>query len=323
MDILKGLHKEFGWFIWGLVGLGFVWFFTGGPDRAVSHQGQFLKPLAPVDTGEAYGNYYAGVPTNKKQTLDLPEDPSKLLEKAGDAIEDFFELANQAKEIHTTSLVSQTIVLDGTAGAKNKSVNDEYLRIISSQSAKEPILISGLTLRGHVFGTKASLPKAANLVLTGITANKTDVLLPPNGRVIISSGRSPIGTSFRVNMCTGYLDQFQSYTPALFKECPIPTEELALYGPKHDTACVQFVEKLPRCKVYQGSFPSDIGASCKKFVVEKLNYNACAQNHRYDTNFFENEWRLFLEGSKELWGNKNEVIRLIDTKGKIIDAITY
>ena len=37
-----------------LVILWFVWFFTGGPQRAGNDK-PFIKPAAPIDTGEKYG----------------------------------------------------------------------------------------------------------------------------------------------------------------------------------------------------------------------------------------------------------------------------
>ncbi len=37
-----------------LVVLWFVWFFTGGPQRADNDK-PFIKPAAPIDTGETYG----------------------------------------------------------------------------------------------------------------------------------------------------------------------------------------------------------------------------------------------------------------------------
>ncbi|MFZ2205692.1 MAG: hypothetical protein WAV23_03820 [Minisyncoccia bacterium] len=43
------------WLIFVLIGLWFVWFFTGGPQRYSSNQGPFLRPPAPIDTGEIYG----------------------------------------------------------------------------------------------------------------------------------------------------------------------------------------------------------------------------------------------------------------------------
>jgi hypothetical protein len=72
-------HKEFAWFIWSLVGLGILWFVLGGPSNPTAHQGQYIKPLAPIDSGEAYGKYYAGSPTNKQEKIDLPEAPATFI----------------------------------------------------------------------------------------------------------------------------------------------------------------------------------------------------------------------------------------------------
>jgi hypothetical protein len=322
MDILKGLHKEFGWFIWGLVGLGFLWFFTGGPQREVSHQGAYLKPPAPLDTGEAYGKYYAGKSTSEKETLDLPESPAVVLKQAESKIEGFFEQSEEAKKIHETSLLSKSFSFDGVAGAKNTKVDEEYIRIVASEYANNSALISNLMLKGRSYGIAVLVPKATNLPLMGVSSTKTDVSLPPGGRAIISTGRSPIGTSFRVNACSGYLDQFQNYTPALFKECPLPKEELALSGIK-ESSCEMFAEKLPRCRLYSGAYPSEISTSCKNFIAEKLNYNSCALRHKDDAGFYKNEWRLFLDKKSELWAEKSEIIRLLDSRGNTIDAITY
>lgn len=43
------------WLFWFFVILWFIWFFTGGPERYEARQGPFLKPPAPLDTGESYG----------------------------------------------------------------------------------------------------------------------------------------------------------------------------------------------------------------------------------------------------------------------------
>ena len=37
-----------------LIVLWFVWFFTGGPQR-LGNDKPFIKPAAPLDTGEKYG----------------------------------------------------------------------------------------------------------------------------------------------------------------------------------------------------------------------------------------------------------------------------
>ncbi|KKQ35901.1 MAG: hypothetical protein US50_C0003G0021 [Candidatus Nomurabacteria bacterium GW2011_GWB1_37_5] len=43
------------WLLIILVGLWFVWFFTGGPEHFESLAGPFLRPPAPLNTGEIYG----------------------------------------------------------------------------------------------------------------------------------------------------------------------------------------------------------------------------------------------------------------------------
>ncbi len=317
------LMGDFGWFIWGLVGIGLIWFFTGGLNSPSAHQGAYLKPPAPLDTGEVYGTYYEGNLSNDKSRLDLPRKPGEIIRKLTSGLESFLEESKAAEEIHSNSLLSKSIHFDGIAGAKEDTADDEYIRIVSSDHADAPIKISGLTLEGRAFGTAILIPRAAQLVIIGENSEKSDIILPPGGRALISTAKSPIGTSFRVNMCTGYLDQFEDYTPDLRKDCPSPEVELRKTELSGEKACVDFVQSLPQCQIYQGNFPSNISSACKIFVVEKLNYNSCVATHKKDAGFYTNEWRIFLDRTREIWANKSEIIKLLDQKGGIIDAITY
>ena len=81
MGFFKHFHNHFGWLFWGLIILGFVWFFTGGLLRDSSHEGLYLKPPAPLDSGQVYGKYYAG-PTGtstQKEKLDIPQWPGNFV----------------------------------------------------------------------------------------------------------------------------------------------------------------------------------------------------------------------------------------------------
>jgi hypothetical protein len=318
----KGIMEEFGWFIWGMVGIALMWFFSGGPQREVAHEGAFLKPLAPIDTGEAYGNYYAGS-TNEKETLDLPESPLEIIRKAELGFGNFVSQVKDVEKIHLSSLLGKKLYFDGVANAKKEKVTDEFLRLELDSNAKTSTPISNLILRGTSLNTYSVIPKASELPLLGITTTKTSVSLRPGGKAVISSGRSPIGTSFRINMCTGYLDQFQKYVPELDHDCPSPEDEIERSAVRNDEICREFVEDLPRCRVYQGIFPPNISSACKSFVIEDLNYNSCSLSHKEDEDFYANEWRLYLDETTEQWAQKNEIIRLIDPKGMTVDAITY
>ncbi|MEK7163255.1 MAG: hypothetical protein AAB775_00900 [Patescibacteria group bacterium] len=323
MDFLKGFHGEFGWLIWGIVGLGVIWFFRGGTESPTAHGGAYIKPLAPVDSGRVYGTYYAGGDAGQNETLDLPRAPGNFLRKTGLFLGDAFTQVREVKDGRITSLLGKKIYFGDTAQAKAKNPDEEHIVVEADPYSKNVIGISGLVLRGAGLDTSILLPKAAELALTGTPPDKTDILLPPGGRAIIVSGRSPIGTSFRVNKCSGYLSQFQKYVPDLDRSCPYPTDELKLYGPAGEATCAEFVERIPRCKIFQGAPSKALSNACVNFLAEKLNYNACVANHKKDADFYSKEWRLFLNQQNELWRNENEIIRLMDAENTVLDAVTY
>lgn len=322
MDILIGLFKEGGWFLFGLFLIAVVWFLNGGTENPEAHEGPYLKPPAPLSTGEAYGGAYLSE-DRSKQSLDLPQAPAVAWRNVQESIADFASLSQEADKVHTKSLLSKSIYLDSVAGAQSSDPQKEYLRILSDDASDKTVDISALSLRGSAYGVTAQIPQAAEKPVLASAYEKSDVMVPPGGRVLISSGRSPIGTSFRVNACTGYLNQFQTFTPDLRQECPDPIEELKKTSAYDDYSCRAFVEGLPRCRAYGGALPPTMSAACKGFIAQKLNYNSCVAAHSSEKDFYRDEWRLFLEQTTELWKNKQEIIRLMDPNGATIDAITY
>jgi hypothetical protein len=84
------LMGDFGWFIWGLVGIGIIWFLTGGLSSPSAREGAYLKPPAPLDTGEAYGAYYEGNVKNDASELDLPRKPGEIIRKLTSKLESIF-----------------------------------------------------------------------------------------------------------------------------------------------------------------------------------------------------------------------------------------
>ena len=285
-DILKGFFEHFGWFFLVLLALALIWFFNGGPDRMTAHEGQYLKPLAPVDSGQAYGTYYAGTPTNQKTTLDLPEAPANVVKNAETAVGDFVTQAKRAVVVHSSSLSANGIYLDGEAGAGSSDPKTEYMRIMSSYSAKTAIDISGLWLTGTNIPQGIAIPGAAVLPIEGVRATTTDVLLPPGGRALVSTGASPVGFSFQINKCSGYFNELGVFTPGLRNECPD-------------------------------------GSGCKANPAKNLSYNSCVVAHQNDAGFYTSEWRLFFGLSTQIWSASNEIIKLIDPNGHIVDELTY
>lgn len=322
MDIPKEPREGFGWFIWGLVGLGAIWFFTGGTESPTAHEGQYLEAPEPLDSGRAYGKYYEGSDSQKQETLNLPRAPGNLLRKTDIAVGSLLTEQQKIAETPVVSLTAKKIFFKDFARARSDDPDEEYLRLEANARAKTTERLSGLVLRGVGFNISILIPKAARLPILGEPTEKTDVFLPPGGEAVIASGRSPIGASFQVNKCSGYLDQFQDYTPKLEKRCPLATDELEAYGPYSEKACAELVETIARCRIYQGAPPQSLSGACVNFLAEKLNYNACVANHKTDTDFYAKEWRLFLNQPKELWRDDDEIIRLMSGTD-VMDAITY
>ncbi len=320
----KGLHDEFGWFIYGLLGLGFLWFFSGGAEREIAKAGVYLKPLAPIDSGRAYGGSYLTERSGgSSSTLKLPTAPADVVRTAEEKLSNFFEEAEAVAKIHGVSLLSKRVALDGVAGAQISAPHREYIRIVLPYDAESSRTLTGLSVKSGSSGETVAIPDGTELPILGIPYNKSTITLAPGGRAIVSTGRSPIGTSFRINKCTGYLGQFQEYVPELRKDCPYPIDELKLVGPYEESSCRDFVSSLPRCATPRTTLPSTLSAACRSFIVEKLTYNSCALRHEGDADFYSREWRVFLGRTTELWKDKQEIMRLLDEKGVTLDALTY
>ncbi|MFA6095576.1 MAG: hypothetical protein WC767_01910 [Candidatus Paceibacterota bacterium] len=319
------LLEEFGWFIFGLIGLALMWFVMGGPERDIAREGLYLKPPAPLDSGKAYGGAYISNKTREPEvitaTFEVPA--TKIIKTASEEIGNFFLAPDEAAKIHGVSLLSRRFILDGKAGAESSDPAKEYVRVILHAEADKPEVFSGLTLQGSALNVSATVPKGTILPLVGVKYKEEPIVLSPGDRAIVISGRSPIGTSFAVNMCTGYLGQFQEFTPELRRDCPEPLTELKSSGPYGDATCRGFVGSISRCSTSEVLPPSYLSDACKTFVIEKLNYNSCVLRHQNDEGFRKSEWRVFLGKTGELWKSGREVIRLLDAKGVTLDAITY
>jgi peptidoglycan hydrolase-like protein with peptidoglycan-binding domain len=197
--------------------------------------------------------------------------------------------------------------------------NDEYLDLSAKSSNKEKILISGWTL-GNSRGERFQIGEGAYLVFSGQVNPQQAIALEPGGRVHIITGRSPIGTSFRVNLCTGYFNQFQMFTPRLQEFCPHPKNESSIQNLQD--ACLNFLERLRICR-QPTNIPTDLSPECKQYLSSKINYSECVAIHKNDVNFFKKEWYAYLNRNAEIWKEKRETITLRDNEGKIVARVSY
>ena len=281
--------KDLYWVIFFLLILAVIWYFTGGPERPSSKSGPFLdKP-------------------QEKYSKEVKSGVEKII-------------SGKTPPESRSALSQETAALDlKIGGAKQSDPRKEYVEIMALNGNAKPINITGWSLVGKI-GLDISIGLGAYLPYSAQVNAQENIFLNKGGRAIIVTGESPIGTNFRVNKCTGYFAQFQTFYPSLPKECPKPSDE-NLPSNLNDK-CLDYLEKLPRCTM-QISIPPGLSSACQTYISEKINYKTCVEIHKNDSDFYKSEWRIYLGRKEELWKNKRETITLRDPNKKTIDLVSY
>ena len=150
----------------------------------------------------------------------------------------------------------------------------------------------------------------------------SDIKLAYRDEVIISVGLAPNGANFRINKCTGYLDQLSQYYPSLDEDCPYLAESEYSHLKK---ACRDFIDDLSRCEIpdYADNYEVASDSQCTSFLTEKFNYSQCYQDYEKETDFLGDEWRVFLGKSIDILDNDGDTIILKDQNGLVVDEYEY
>lgn len=301
------------WFFVGVFVFIFViWIAVGGPTHSISFAGPTLAqpgalgggtylqlPKVPFIVGSASGPQHSGTP-------------------GGTFV--------GGSEFGPLSPYRRTITLNhSVSGAGSPDPANEYLEVYVPQNAEVPVSLSGWKLVSDASESSATISKGTAVPISGTINDAEDIVLAPGDRALIISGRSPIGSSFRENKCIGYFSSFQQFYPSLPQNCPVPSDELiSFYGTGYirDGSCIEYVNTLSRCQVML-SPPVSLSNTCQNFMVKYLNYNGCVEAHRKDADFDGTTWRIYLGRTAPMWRTKHEIVKLLDTNGKTVDAFSY
>src|SRR3989344_1772142 len=201
----------------------------------------------------------------------------------------------------------------------------EYITIKVDKKAVGAIPVTGWTLKSLITGIQVSIPKAAYLFFTGMINVEEDILLTGGDVMYLVTGIPPNGTSFKVNKCSGYLGQFQTFIPYLRNNCPKPRDEdlSGIPNTAINSDCLDYIESMSQCRIPTKSLPVNWGFECTNFIYEKINYPSCVNIHKNDSDFYQKEWRVYLKRSESIWKSKREIIILYDNLGMIVDTIKY
>ena len=207
---------------------------------------------------------------------------------------------------------------------RSPDVSQEYIAIQVMSNATN-IPITGWILKSLNTQNSVSIPKGTYLFQSGKINEENNIILKPYDILYVITGISPNGTNFETNKCSGYLEQYQDYVPYLYSSCPLPRDEdlSSISKSGLNDACLDYINSLPSCTVPTKLLPSDWSYQCTDFIQKKINYPACVDAHRNDTDFYKNEWRVYLKRSQSLWKNEREIIVLYDNLGKVVDTLKY
>ncbi len=298
--------------------LGGVWIYSGGPSRTESHSGPFLGLPWPLGGGGAYS-----IPGFSASTTEYGLSGTESGSGSG---------SPQAPSV-TSRFGFGTITADSpyagkvtlkTWSARETDPKREYLSLETRYGLDKNFTITGWSLVNSS-GTVVKIGQGSDLPFLGAVNAQGPITMGPGTTVELITGRSPNGTSFRLNQCTGYFEQHQDFTPSLPLECPSAGDEFNRLLTLNQTndACDGFVRTIGRCQFVGAAPPVDIGSACQNLVLNILSYNGCINIHKNDPGFYKNSWRVYLGRDQELWKNTREEIRLLDENGKVIDVVGY
>jgi|GEM_PF-3189168 len=201
----------------------------------------------------------------------------------------------------------------------------ETLVIYAPAENTAPYRITGLRFQSAITSNTATIGDGVHLYFQNQPNVKQDIYLKPGNYAYIITGASPIGVSFELNKCIGYLSQGITFHPGIGTNCPgIEEKDLPKYPNHLEDACLNYIPWIGRCRHPSlDEIPEELSQECKNFVIQKLTYPMCVSGHQYDTDFYLGEWRIYLNRSQELWKTQREHIRLFDQNGKVLDEFSY
>ena len=107
-----------------IIGLGIVWFFTGGPERTRVNSGAFIKPPAPLDSGEIYGKFIFNLPRIGISGDGIIKNQGEL----GETLNDIKDAQKKSSEFENKITIEKR-----STGPKKTSAEEEYVTISASR----------------------------------------------------------------------------------------------------------------------------------------------------------------------------------------------
>ena len=212
---------------------------------------------------------------------------------------------------------SQYVTFSINTTSRTKEPNDEHVTIRLSPKAPQKVKITGWKIKSNYSGEDVTIPQATGWYYPGSQSFLEDVHLNPGETAYISTGQSPIGVSFKTNLCSGYLENYYDFYPSIPRYCP-DIKSLAHFPDNpYYASCWNTIESLSKCAVVP-KLPANIASDCAQFLTKNLNYKSCVDNFSSTQNFKGKDWRIYLGRSETLWKTDRERIILLNSAGETV-----
>ena len=315
-----------------LLALLVIWTMSGGPRKIITSTKASLARAVP--SGEDVGFHLPWQPVQVFPTLDITDaftvdsDAASPQERLAQLEMEYERLNSEVSRSRGFGVASpfagKVAIVQDPSSLRENSARDEYIQIAANYANTESVDIAGWTLESALSGVRVVVPPSASPFI----ANSANVLGPtaldPGALALVLTSPSPVGVSFRENMCTGYLSQFQNFSPSLSEECPSPSDVLPLTAynlQQYGDACFDAIQNLPPCRFPQNL--SDVSSACRAYLTDQLSYNGCVNKNRFRSGFQKNMWRIYLGAPSDLWRNSHDAIRLLDAQGRTVSVFVY
>ena len=251
-------------------------------------------------------------------------DVAGSLTTLSSGVSDYYARAfvEEAADLYAPSPHTGSVLfLDRVSSIKESSADREYFILLVSNVLTAPLTLTDWKVLDRQKKVAYLFPA---IDVSGSGEDSSPITVYSGDRVIVSSGRSPVDTSFRVNKCSGYRSQSNTFVPAIRTSCSDPLQAFADYGkvPFSDDACYVAVLPLSPC-VTVDTVPSGVTDACRDFLQNVLSEDGCISRHRGDVDFYTGEWRVFLGSDTQLWKNRDNVLYLLDENDLLVATLVY
>jgi hypothetical protein len=254
--------------------------------------------------------------TSNNPTIEEQIDQSN--KRASEISQEISDLQKASTESRYKGLVSISYI------NRSSEYSQEYV-VIRTNAGTTTIPVTGWTIKSLSTGNSVSVSQGVYLYFSNSLNSKNDIILTGNNVLYVITGSSPIGFSFQLNKCFGYLSQFQTFIPYIYTNCPTPRnmDLSSIPNRVENDSCFDYIDSFPSCKTQTDPLPNSWSQECKNFILNKINYNSCIGTYKNDKDFYLGDWRVYLARSAKLWKDRREDIELLDNEGKIVDELKY